>query len=125
MAVRERDGEAVVYEAVADRHLRRLTEPAAQAVTAALDAHAIRRAVLGEEEFCGGGELEEVLVEGGGEGRFVLEHETGRALDHLDVILAQTYEGHLLANESLHVRAWMRALRRAHVPVSLCDNPTT
>ncbi len=89
-----------------------------------VDAHAIRRAVLGEEELGGGGELEEVLVEGGGEGRFVLEHEGSGAPDHLHVLLAQTNEGHLLANESLHVRARMRALRRAHVSVSLWDNPT-
>src|SRR5215471_12619695 len=61
MAVGERYGEAVVHEAVGDGHLRRLAEPAAEAVTTSLDAGAIRRAVLAEEELCGVGELQEVL----------------------------------------------------------------
>src|SRR5215831_15894081 len=60
---------AVVDEAMGDGHLGRLSQPAAETVAAPLDAGAIRRAVLSEEELRGVGELEEVLVESGGDCR--------------------------------------------------------
>src|SRR5262245_21726684 len=122
VAVGERHGEAVIHEAVGDGYLRRLAEPAAEAVTAPLDARAIRRAVLGEKELRGVGELEEVLVEGGGERRLVLEDERRGAPDELHVFLVQAHESHLLPHEAFHVCAGMRALGPRHRLSSLCDN---
>src|SRR5215467_6657950 len=122
VAVGEGHGEAVVHEAVRDGHFCRLAEPAAETVTAPLDTRAIRRAVLGEEELRGVGELEEVLVEGGGERGLVLENERRGAPDELHVFLVQTHEGHLLPHEALHVCAGMRALGPRHRLSSPCDN---
>src|SRR5215470_14942285 len=51
VAVGEGHGETVVDEAVGDGDFRRLAQPAAEAVPAPLDARAIRRAVLGQEEL--------------------------------------------------------------------------
>src|SRR5215831_3001639 len=122
VAVGEGHGEAVVHEAVGDGHFCRLAEPAAETVTAPLDARAIRRAVLGEEELRRVGELEEVLIEGGGDRRLVLEDERRGAPDELHVFLVQAYEGHLLSHEALHVCAGMRMLGPRHRLSSLCDN---
>src|SRR5215471_15737580 len=122
VAVGEGHGEAVVDEAMGDGHLGRLSQPAAETVAAPLDAGAIRRAVLGEEELRGVGELEEVLVEGGGQCRLVLEDEGGGAPDELHVFLVQAHEGHLLPHEALHVCAGMRALGPRHRLSSLWDN---
>src|SRR5262245_14818394 len=122
MAVGERHGQAVVDETVSDGDLRRLAEPAPETVAAPLDARAIRGAVLGEEELRRVGELEEVLVEGGGECRLVLEDEERGAPDALHVLLVELHEGHLLAHEALHVRAGMRALHPCHCLSSLWDN---
>src|SRR5215468_6342429 len=122
VAVGEGHGEAVVHEAVRDGHFCRLAEPAAETVTAPLDARAIRRAVLGEEELRGVGELEEVLVEGGGDRRLVLEDERRGAPDELHVFLVQAYEDHLLSHEALHICAGMRALGPRHRLSSLCEN---
>src|SRR6266849_6385239 len=114
MAVRERDAEEVVDEALVDGDLGRLLEPAPQAVLAALDALAVGLSLLTKEELRRGGELEEVLVERGGERRLVLEHERRGAADQSDVLGAQADEGHLLPDEALHVRARMNALDLAH-----------
>src|SRR5215472_7478516 len=121
VAVGERHGEAVIDEAVSDGHLGRLAEPATETVAAPLDARAIGSPVLGEEELRSVGELEEVLVEGGGECRLVLEDDGRRAPDDLHVLLVQPHEGHLLPHEALHVRAWMRALCPRHRLSSLWD----
>src|SRR5215831_2170047 len=122
VAVGEGHGEAVVHEAVGDGHFCRLAEPAAETVTAPLDARAIRRAVLGEEELRRVGELEEVLIEGGGDRRLVLEDERRGASDELHVFLVQAYEGQLLSHEALHVCAGMRMLGPRHRLSSPCDN---
>src|SRR5262245_33460392 len=58
MAVGQRNGQAVVHEAVGDGDLRRLAEPATETVAPPLDARAVRRAVRRQEELRGGGELE-------------------------------------------------------------------
>src|SRR5499425_2586695 len=121
VAMGEGHGEAVVDEAMGDGHLGRLSQPAAETVAAPLDAGAIRRAVLSEEELRGVGELEEVLVESGGDCRLVLEDEGRGAPDELHVFLVQAHEGHLLPHKALHVCAWMRALGPRHRLSSLWD----
>jgi len=83
-------------------------------VLAPLETGQIRRPVLAHEELRRLGEAQEVVVERLGERRLVLEHERRRASYRLDVRLGQAHEGHLLADEALHVRARMRALGGAH-----------
>src|SRR6266581_8294798 len=108
VAVRERDREEVINEAVRHRDLGRLAEPPSQTVLAPLEPLPIGRAVLAHEELRRLGKAQEVVVERFGQRRLVLEHERRRASYRLDVCFSQAHEGHLLADEAFHVRTRMR-----------------
>src|SRR4029077_2410811 len=89
MAVGERHAEDIVGGAFARRDLRGLAKPPGEAVLPALDAIAVRRAVLLHEESGGGRELEEMVVQGRGQRLLVGEDERRRAPDQRHVLVAE------------------------------------
>ena len=95
--------EEPVEAAGVERRSRRLPQPSPQAVLAALEALDVGRPVGLEEEAGGRWVLEKVLVHGGGERRFVPEHEGRRGPDGLDVALVEPDEGRQLAHEPTEV----------------------
>ena len=113
MAVGERHAEQVVRDALARDHLPS-PEPPREAVLAALDAIAVGRPVLAQEEPGALGEREEMVVEGRGQRRAAGQHERRRFPDQRDVLVAEADEGHLIPHESIHVGARMYAAGLAH-----------
>src|SRR5437764_9934457 len=75
MAVRETDREEVVRRLVCDGRLRRLAQPASEAVLAPLDARGVGRAVGAEEESRGLRKFQEVIVERGRQLGLALEYD--------------------------------------------------
>ncbi len=114
VAVGQGHTEDVIRGALARRDLGRFPEPAREAVLPALDALEIGRAVLALEEVRGGGEGEEVIVEGRGQRRLVLQHQRRGPADPRHVVVPEADEGHLLRDESQHVGAGRDALGLAH-----------
>jgi hypothetical protein len=124
MAVRQAYSQEVIGEVVRHGHCGRFPQPAPEAMFASIEPLHIRSAIRCDKKTSGGGEFEEVFVEGCRNGLLMFENGRRAAPNQSYVRVIKPDKLHDLTDKPLHVGAWMIARLAAHMLLSLvCDDP--